>query len=68
MSLKIESLKVKDYVLLIFNCVKYRDKALYQKNTWLRELPSLNNANNLIYFHVIGDPNLEQEFLIKMNE
>jgi hypothetical protein len=64
MSLKMGSLKVKDYVLLIFNCVKYRDKALYQKNTWLRELSSLNNANNLIYFHVIGNPNLEQDFLI----
>lgn len=59
-----ESLKVKDYVLLIFNCVKYKYKALYQKNTWLRELSSLNNTNNLIYFHVIGNPNLEQDFLI----
>ena len=59
-----EGLKVNDYVLLIFNCVKYRNKALHQKNTWLRELSSLNNTNNLIYFHVIGNPNLEQDFLI----
>ena len=55
MSLNVKNLKVKDYVLLIFNCVKYRDKALYQKNTWLRELSSLNNTNNLIYFHVLSE-------------
>ena len=63
-----QSLKVKDYVLLIFNCVKYRDKALYQKNTWLRELSSLKNNNNIIYFHVIGNPNLDQEFLINAEQ
>ena len=51
-----------DYILLIFNCVKYRYKALKQEDTWLKKLPSLQH--NLIYFHVIGDPNLEQEYLI----
>jgi hypothetical protein len=51
-----------DYILLIFNCVKYRYKALKQEETWLKKLPSLQH--NLIYFHVIGDPNLEQEYLI----
>ena len=25
-----------DYVLLIFNCVKYRHKALKQKDTWIK--------------------------------
>jgi hypothetical protein len=46
-----------DYILLIFNCYKYRDKALQQKANWLPVLPS-----NLLYFHVLGDPNLETEF------
>ena len=48
-----------DYVLLIFNCVKYRHKALKQKDTWIKQLPKLQN--NLIYFHVIGNPDLESE-------
>ncbi len=51
-----------DYILLIFNCVKYRYKALKQQETWLKQLSSLQH--NLIYFQVIGDPNLEQEYLI----
>jgi hypothetical protein len=46
-----------DYILLIFNCYKYRHKALQQKTSWLQNLPS-----NLLYFHVLGDPNLESEF------
>lgn len=48
-----------DYILLIFNCVKYRYKAVRQQNTWLQELPGLQNK--LIYYHVIGDPKLESE-------
>ena len=51
-----------DYILLIFNCVKYRYKALKQQETWLKQFSSLQH--NLIYFHVLGDPNLEQEYLI----
>ena len=39
-----------DYLLLILNCKKYRDKAITQKNTWLKKLPS-----NIQYFHIIGD-------------
>lgn len=46
-----------DYILLIFNCYKYRHKALQQKDSWLLNLPS-----NLIYFHVLGDPNLETDY------
>ena len=46
-----------DYILLIFNCVKYRYKALRQQETWLKDLPELQNK--LIYYHVIGDPKLE---------
>ena len=48
---------MQDYLLLIFNCYKYRDKALKQKETWLQSLPS-----NLLYFHVLGDPNLETDY------
>ena len=39
-----------DYVLLILNCYKYRDKALLQKEQWLHKLPA-----DIRYFHVIGD-------------
>jgi len=45
------------YILLIMNCEKYRDKAESQKETWLRHL-----SEKLIYFHVIGIPNLETPF------
>ena len=48
---------IQDYLILIFNCYKYRDKALKQKDTWLQSLPS-----NLLYFHVLGDPNLETDY------
>jgi hypothetical protein len=51
-----------DYILLILNCVKYCNKALKQKKTWLQELP-----NNLIYFHIIGDPNLTNDYLFDHN-
>ena len=56
------NLNDKEYILLIFNCVKYKHKALNQKNTWLRDLNTLKNKNRLKYFHVIGDPKLDQEF------
>ena len=46
-----------DYILLIFNCYKYRHKALQQKATWLQNIPS-----NLIYFHVLGDPELTKDY------
>lgn len=39
-----------DYILIILNCHKYREKAILQKNTWLKTLP-----NNVKYFHIIGD-------------
>jgi hypothetical protein len=45
------------FVLLIMNCQKYASKAAHQKNTWLKELPS-----SLIYYHVVGDETLNQEF------
>jgi hypothetical protein len=58
------TLNYQDYILLIFNCVKYRHKALNQKSSWLQELSKLKNKDRLIYFHVLGNPDLEQDFLI----
>lgn len=45
------------YILLIMNCEKYRHKALKQKETWIKNLPS-----NLLYFHVIGNTQLDQDY------
>jgi hypothetical protein len=39
-----------DYLLLILNCEKYREKAIYQKETWLKHIPS-----NMNYYHIIGN-------------
>jgi hypothetical protein len=52
-----------DYILLIFNCYRYRDKAQQQKENWLLNLPS-----SLIYFHVLGDPNLETDYLFLIDD
>lgn len=52
-----EMLIIQDYILLIFNCQKYRFKAEKQKDSWLPKIPS-----NLFYFHVLGDPNLETDY------
>jgi hypothetical protein len=49
--------ETQDYILLIFNCYKYRDKAQKQKETWITNLPS-----NLLYFHVLGEPFLETDY------
>jgi hypothetical protein len=46
-----------DLILLIMNCKKYADKALLQKTTWLRNIPS-----RLKYYHVIGDEELGDPF------
>ena len=46
-----------DYILLIMNCKKYANKATFQKNTWLKNIPSY-----LQYYHVIGDIEMEKEF------
>jgi len=47
-----------DFILLIMNCKKYTKKALYQKQTWLKQIPSY-----LKYYHVIGDTDLETEYI-----
>ena len=55
--------KIQDYILLIFNCQRYRHKALKQKDTWLPLLPK-----TLIYFHVIGDPELTNSYQFLTDE
>ena len=47
-----------DFILLILNCKKYRYKAELQKSSWLKTLPE-----NIIYFHVIGNIELETDYL-----
>jgi len=49
---------VQDYILLIMNCERYREKANKQKETWIPLISS-----SLIYYHVIGNPDLETDFL-----
>ena len=46
-----------EFILLIMNCKKYVNKAQFQKQTWLKNIPSF-----LKYYHVIGDPLLETEY------
>lgn len=46
-----------NYILLIMNCKKYHTKALFQIKTWLKMLP-----DNIIYYHVIGDENIDKEY------
>ena len=46
-----------EFILLIMNCKKYAKKALYQKMTWLTQIPQ-----HLKYYHVIGDESLDAEF------
>ena len=46
-----------DFIMLIMNCRKYQKKALFQKMTWLKQIPSY-----LKFYHVIGDENLDTEF------
>ena len=46
-----------DFIMLIMNCKKYMKKALFQKRTWLKTIPSY-----LCYYHVIGDETLESNY------
>lgn len=46
-----------EYIMLIMNCKKYYKKALFQKHTWLKNIPTY-----LKYYHVIGDPNIESDY------
>lgn len=51
-----------DFILLIFNCEKYRFKALKQKETWLK------NFTLMPYFHVIGNPQLTNDYVFDFEE
>lgn len=46
-----------DFIMLIMNCKKYEKKALFQKRTWLKNIPAY-----LRYYHVIGDETLDTTF------
>jgi hypothetical protein len=60
--MEIERLE-QDYVLLIMNCMRYREKALIQKAGWLQSLPE-----GLAYYHVIGNPGLETPYVFDNEE
>jgi Galactosyltransferase len=55
--------KEQDYILLIMNCMKYREKALTQKNGWLQYLP-----DSITYYHVIGSPDLIEPYIYDNEE
>ena len=53
-----------EYILLIMNCKKYREKAHFQKESWLKNLlPSY-----LTYYHVLGDETIEEPFVFDHEE
>ena len=52
-----------DFILLIMNCYRYSHKADQQCNTWLKAIPE-----QIKYYHVLGDPNLENEFSFNEKE
>jgi len=60
--------KFSEVILLIFNCKKYQYKALKQKETWLKQLNELPNYLIIPYFHVIGEPLLNQDYLFNETE
>jgi len=53
-----------EYVLLILNCKKYINKAINQKNTWLKDY----NFIQIPYFHVIGDVTLDKDYVFDLND
>lgn len=55
--------EIQDYILLIFNCKRYQFKAQKQKDSWLPNLSS-----SIIYFHVIGDPELTNSYQFLTDE
>jgi hypothetical protein len=52
-----------DYILLIMSCKRYEHKAQIQKDGWLLDLPPF-----LIYYHVIGNPSLNTDYLFSEND
>jgi hypothetical protein len=56
----------KNIILLILNCKKYIFKAQKQKETWLKELDIYNKKNienEILYFHIIGNPDLKNDYI-----
>jgi len=51
-------MKVQNNILLIMSCKKYKSKAQKQIDGWLSKL-----SNKIIYFHVLGDVNLNKDFM-----
>jgi hypothetical protein len=51
------------FILLILSCKKYERQTILQKRTWLNHLPE-----TFIYFHIIGDPSLPEDFLFDIRE
>jgi hypothetical protein len=52
-----------DFILLIMNCKKYVKKAVFQKKTWIKNIP-----DTLKYYHVIGDETMSEEFKFDEDE
>ena len=52
-----------EIIFLILNCVKYRNKALFQKDTWINKIPK-----NIKYYHVLGNPLLLEDYIFDNNE
>lgn len=54
-----------EFILMILNCKKYRHKALDQKNSWLN---SLQKICPIQYYHIIGDPAINVEYVFDDEE
>ena len=63
MSEKKTEKKKLNYILLIMNCIQYKEKAQRQRDSWLKELPT-----SIIYYHVIGIPLLDRDFIFSEKE
>jgi len=46
-----------NFIMLIMNCKKYEKKAIFQKRTWLPNIPSY-----IKYYHVIGHETLDIDY------
>ena len=52
-----------EFIMLIMNCKKYAKKAIFQKMTWLKQIPPY-----LKYYHVIGDETLDSDTNYKFDD
>jgi hypothetical protein len=51
-----------EFILLIFNCQKYKYKAEQQKQTWLKDFTYIP------YFHVIGDESINANYKFDLEQ